>query len=151
MKKPILALLALVSLMGNLSAFELHLSSSQKSDINGVITSFAKDSSEELLKDASVLMPKVMTLLALPPLQTMAYISQDSYLKECMITSKQDFMKWNMFMQGFSGRMNQEKAFSDLEESIFDFAEYTSLDADLLFEMVDENAWSDFVCYVLGQ
>ena len=128
--------------------FSLELSDDQRDTICEVVTAFGEE--QDLMGAAPRLIPLVMGILQISPLQIMAYVMSEENLRDSMLVASTNPFKWGIFMQGFNAKMEQEMQQDDIGETICSFADYVSLDQDRLGNLFEKKAWNDFALYALN-
>jgi hypothetical protein len=129
--------------------FELALSQMEKDVIEEIVTLVGEVEDAELMKMTDQIVPKIMKMMAVPPLQIIAEIALDRSLRENFLKASESPFKWSMIVKGFSMRMNQEVLSIGFEEKMESFLCYLSLEGNNLKGYIEKKEWGNFISTLL--
>lgn len=129
--------------------YVIRLNDTEKYAITEIISAIGEKNLARLLMDSSRLTALGNSIEHVPPLQLLAFVLVDPYLKRCLKQASTTYFQWNAFVDGFGENMNKEYAAGRLFNDLPGFAELVDGKLSELVTLSHEHNWEEFVLCLL--
>lgn len=126
--------------------YNIPLSEANKKSIEYIIETLGNSSLISIAKQKSGLQRAGSQITAVHPLRFLAFVFTEEKLKAAMHNMNGRAWVWKEFVDGLKGSMDEEAQRGNMTvEQIQDFAATVQLDPSLLYNLVVNRRWKDFI------